>query len=154
MRKLYVNGQVEANLRKNVGKKFNKRVNKQRGNRARTKKSSKEQVIADILTALQIEFISEYAPEGLVNPLTFHPLYYDFFLPTYNVVIEYDGAQHYKPIHGKKQLSEYQYRDKIKTLYCRYKSIRLLRIPYTCQHIEQTIQEFLYLKSLDRDPGQ
>lgn len=143
MRKIYVNGRIEGNLRKNVGKKFKSRVNKQRSNREKAKKSSKESEIANWLTLKNITFISEYSPEGLVNPETFHPLYLDFFLPHLNAAIEYDGVQHYKPIHGKKQLFEYNVRDKIKTLYCRYKGIKLLRIPYTSPDLTVKLEKFI-----------
>lgn len=143
MRKLYVNGKKEDNLRKNVGKKFNKRVARQRKKRASAKKSDKENEIASFLIKEKIVFVSEYSPEGLVNPITFHPLYLDFFLPDFNAAIEYDGVQHYKPIHGKKQLRDYIERDRIKTLYCRYKAIKLLRIPYTCLDIQNALMVFI-----------
>lgn len=63
---------------------------------------------------------------------------YDFYLPEYNLFIEYDGEQHYKPIHfggrdddeanvALKRVQEY---DKIKNSYCEQNGINLLRIPY------------------------
>lgn len=143
MRKLYVNGKEETNLRKNIGKKFKKRVTKQCSKRKNAKKSTKEKEIAEILNINNIEYLCEHAPEGLVNPQSLHPLYLDFYLPQFNAAIEYDGVQHYKAIHGKKQLSEYQYRDKIKNLYCRYKGIKLLRIHFSSKDIKGEICSFL-----------
>lgn len=143
MRKLYVKDQPEGNLRKNVGKKFKARVNRQRTQRANVKKTAPEVAIAEILSNLGIVYKSEFAPDGLVNPVTFHPLYLDFFLPELNAAIEYDGIQHYKPIHGNKQLADYKRRDNIKSLYCRYKGIKLLRIAYTTTEIKAEIINFL-----------
>lgn len=63
---------------------------------------------------------------------------YDFYLPEYNLMIEYDGRIHYEPAryHGKDSeqdlidLKKRQKRDRIKTKYCEDNNINLLRIPY------------------------
>ena len=63
---------------------------------------------------------------------------YDFYLPKYNLMIEYDGRIHYEPAryHGKGSeqdlidLKKRQKRDRIKTKYCEDNNINLLRIPY------------------------
>lgn len=63
---------------------------------------------------------------------------FDFYLPTYNMCIEYDGAQHFFAKHqltsdkklAKKLFNDVQLRDKQKTLFCLKNGIRLLRIPY------------------------
>jgi hypothetical protein len=58
---------------------------------------------------------------------------FDFYLPNYNMCIEYDGIQHFKSIQfwgGKKGLKERQKRDKIKNEYCSLNNIRLIRIRY------------------------
>lgn len=62
------------------------------------------------------------------------PLYFDFYLPKHNILIEYDGMQHYKPIKffgGKEGFRYQQIRDKIKNEYTEDKNIKLIRIPYT-----------------------
>lgn len=67
-----------------------------------------------------------------------NPLPFDFYLPEYNVCIEYDGEQHYKPVSfgsgNKKHIEEIfeytQRHDQIKNEYCKSKGIRLIRIPY------------------------
>lgn len=59
---------------------------------------------------------------------------YDFFLPQYNIIIEYDGEQHTKPVKqwgGLEELKRIQKRDKIKTNYCLDNGITIIRIPYT-----------------------
>jgi hypothetical protein len=59
--------------------------------------------------------------------------YYDFYLPDYNIIIEYNGLQHYKPIAffgGQKGFTYLQERDKIKKKYCLENQINLLIISY------------------------
>lgn len=62
-------------------------------------------------------------------------LKFDFYLPEYNMCIEYDGEQHFKKYHkwenNDSKLTIRQIRDQIKTNYCENNDIRLLRIPYT-----------------------
>lgn len=77
---------------------------------------------------------------------------YDFYLPEYNLMIEYDGSQHFEPTryHGKgseQDLIDFkkrQQRDKIKDKYCEDNNIDLLRIPYwESQNIETIINNCL-----------
>lgn len=59
------------------------------------------------------------------------PLPFDFYLPDYNICIEFDGEQHYKDKGNFSTSLKYtQHHDKIKTDYCNNKNITLLRIPY------------------------
>lgn len=56
---------------------------------------------------------------------------FDFYLPEYNLMIEYDGMQHFVDgCFGKESLKDIQKRDTIKTHYCEENNINLLRIPY------------------------
>ena len=58
---------------------------------------------------------------------------FDFYLPEYNLAIEYDGEPHYQEVKfygGVKGLKERQDRDKLKNQYCKENNIDLLRIPY------------------------
>lgn len=60
-------------------------------------------------------------------------LVFDFYLPEYNLCIEYDGEQHYKEksfFGGEDGLRKTQMRDKIKDKYCVDNNILLLRIRY------------------------
>jgi hypothetical protein len=68
------------------------------------------------------------------------PLPFDFYLPTYNTCIEFDGEHHFKPYSfTNNRDDDYKYknflnillRDKIKNDYCLNKNITLIRIPYT-----------------------
>jgi len=61
-------------------------------------------------------------------------LKFDFYLPEYNILIEYDGEQHFKPVNffgGEKSYKIRKKRDRIKNKYCKKNNIRLIRIPYT-----------------------
>lgn len=82
------------------------------------------------------------------------PLPFDFYLPDYNLIIEYDGEGHYIPInHGgmndevtKENLKDIQKRDNIKNKYCFDNNIELLRIPYwDFDNIEYILSEKLNL---------
>lgn len=71
---------------------------------------------------------------------------FDFYLPHYNMCIEYDGIQHFKPLDiygGEEEFKKTKKRDKIKTNFCKNHKIKLLRIKYN-QNIENKL--FTYLK--------
>ncbi|MFW6226075.1 MAG: hypothetical protein ACOC3V_03880, partial [bacterium] len=60
-------------------------------------------------------------------------LKFDFYLPKYNICIEYDGEQHYRVVNrfgGEKGFINRQRKDKIKNNYCKENNIYLLRIKY------------------------
>lgn len=62
-----------------------------------------------------------------------HKYYYDFYLPDYNRLVEFDGEQHYKSSSGwnsYEHLQKVQERDKIKNNYAFQENIDLVRIPY------------------------
>ena len=74
------------------------------------------------------------------------PLPFDFYIPDYNLCIEYDGEQHFRPVDyfgGKDRLIYQQNHDKIKENYCKSKGINLLRIPYN-KNIEEELDNFLF----------
>jgi len=72
---------------------------------------------------------------------------FDFYLPDYNLVIEYDGEPHYQKIDfygGERGLKERQERDRLKDQYCKENNIKLLRIPYwEYENIEKILKENL-----------
>jgi len=60
-------------------------------------------------------------------------LLFDFYLPNYNTIIEYDGIQHFKPIEhfgGLNRFEIVKQNDSIKDKYCKDNNIKLLRIPH------------------------
>lgn len=71
-------------------------------------------------------------------------LYFDFYIPSKNICIEYDGEQHFYPIKwfgGLKAFKEIKIRDNIKTKYCIDNGICLIRIPY---YSYEKIKDILY----------
>ena len=61
-------------------------------------------------------------------------LRFDFYLPKYNICIEYDGIQHFKPqefFDGEDGLKKIQENDTKQNKYCEEKNIKIIRIKYT-----------------------
>lgn len=66
------------------------------------------------------------------------PLPFDRYLPDFNILIEYDGEQHYFPIRfgdisneqAKEKFDKVCLHDNIKNKYCKDNNIPLIRIPY------------------------
>jgi len=54
-------------------------------------------------------------------------LKFDFYLPVFNMCIEFDGEQHYRPHRDNDKFnhSMISLRDQIKTLYCEANNIKL-----------------------------
>ncbi|UGL60517.1 hypothetical protein [Staphylococcus phage vB_SurM-PSU4] len=70
---------------------------------------------------------------------------FDFYIPSKNLLIEYDGIQHSKPVEffgGAKKLKDQQRRDNIKNNYAEKNNIDLLRIPYT--YTDEEIKEVIF----------
>jgi very-short-patch-repair endonuclease len=61
---------------------------------------------------------------------------FDFYLPTFNSCIEYDGRQHFEPVYGQENLEAQKVRDRLKDEYCKENGIKLIRIPYTIKMSE------------------
>ncbi len=63
-------------------------------------------------------------------------LRFDFYLPEYNIAIEYDGRQHFEPVtfwngqDANKKFRECKENDAIKNEFCSKNNITLIRIPY------------------------
>ena len=77
---------------------------------------------------------------------------FDFYLPGYNLCIEYDGEQHFRPVDfsGKgeewalNQFKKTKLHDEIKNQYCKNNNIHLLRIPYY-KNVEEELEHFLFI---------
>lgn len=69
----------------------------------------------------------------------------DFYLPDYNLFIEYNGIQHYIPIEyfgGKVRLQIQQRRDEYVRNYCKENMINLIEIKYD-ENIENKLNQFM-----------
>lgn len=98
------------------------------------KLSKGEKNIEEILLNNNIEYIREESFDGCINPKTNRKLLFDFYLPKYNLCIEYDGKQHFidNTFFTKRSgsLKSLQERDRIKNQYCEDNNINLIRISY------------------------
>lgn len=75
-------------------------------------------------------------------------LSFDFYLKDDNVLIEYDGKQHFEPIEffgGEEEFREQKKRDSIKNKFAKDNSMRLIRIPYTVtgKDIDRELDSYL-----------
>lgn len=62
------------------------------------------------------------------------PLSYDFYIPDQNILIEYQGIQHYQPLDvfgGEDQFKVQQKHDKMKADYAKTHHYKLIAVPYT-----------------------
>ena len=103
-----------------------------RGKRCpRCRESHGESYISNLLSKHHIKYIRQ---KSFDNCKYKHKLLFDFYLPDYNLCIEYDGEQHFHHINYlgvKNKFLLGKKRDKIKDDFCRENNIKLLRIPYT-----------------------
>ena len=96
------------------------------------KKSKGEYKIAQLLMQLQIPFITQKRFDSCIFPKTNRQLVFDFYLPELNILIEYDGEQHFQKVKNDFfNYEELQERDNFKNEWCKKEGIKLIRIPYT-----------------------
>ena len=111
---------------------------------ARSNNSKGNKMIAHILNCYNVDYVREFKFDDCKDK---RKLPFDFYLPKYNSIIEFDGKQHFEPIKyfgGETGFKTCQYHDKIKNDYCYNNGIRLLRIPYwEYTNLEQIIIQFL-----------
>lgn len=78
------------------------------------------------------------------------PLPFDFYIPSMNTIIEYDGEGHFYKVDFRGHDGEYTFNktrenDKIKNDYCKAHNIKLIRIPYwDFKNIEKILNEKLF----------
>lgn len=89
-----------------------------------------ERTIHDYLVQKGIDFIFQYKFEDCRYK---GKLIFDFYVPSKNMCIEYDGMQHFYPagyFGSAKRFEESKIKDNIKNKYCASHNIGLLRIAY------------------------
>lgn len=94
--------------------------------------SKAEDQIIEYLNSKNIKYISEKRFDDCLSNKNIK-LRFDFYLPDYNMCIEYDGKQHYEPIKyfgGETIFQRTIINDKVKNKYCNDNKIKLIRIPY------------------------
>lgn len=93
-------------------------------------KSKMEIYVKKYLDFLGVE---NYSEKTFLDCKDKYMLPFDFYLPKYNILIECQGIQHYKPIEffgGEEKFKYTQKHDKIKREYCLKNNITLIQISY------------------------
>ncbi len=101
--------------------------------------SKNERLIESYIQSCGYEYQTQKTFPSCINPETGKKLRFDFYLPSVNTCIEYDGRQHFKPISiwgGDDALIKTKERDNIKTAFCRENGVILIRIKYTDNVVE------------------
>jgi very-short-patch-repair endonuclease len=103
-------------------------------------KSKGESVIAKYLDSKGIRYIRE---AKLIHGKLYR---YDFFLPDFNIIIEFDGIQHFQPVEffSKCSFEERRAADLYKDNFAYSSGIHLLRIPYTMLNNVDTIIDHMF----------
>ena len=103
--------------------------------------SRAERIIALLLDGAGVDYVEQHRFEDCCDKL---PLPFDFYLPKQNLLIEYDGQQHFEPVApwgGMDKLEVTQRHDAIKSRFAFDHGYRLIRILYTeFDQIEQLLQ--------------
>lgn len=87
-------------------------------------------LVNDFLIENNIKFRTEQSFPGCLSPINYK-LRFDFYLPDYNICIEYDGGQHDRAVPfygGQAGFEKRQVHDQIKDKYCLENKIGLVRI--------------------------
>ena len=109
--------------------------------------SKGEEKILLFLKNNKINFEPQKSFDDLKSPKTGYNLFYDFFIPDKQTLIEFDGLQHFVPMahkEGIKKHSECLLSDAIKNEYANRNNIKLIRIPYTnYDKIEEILNSLL-----------
>lgn len=112
-----------------------------------------EKKVSEILNKYNVQFISQYK---IANSNLFcknKKLFVDFFIPTSNTIIEYNGQQHYEAIDyfgGQERFERQKERDNAVRMYCKEHKIKLIEIPYTeYDNIEEILTKELNIKKHD-----
>jgi very-short-patch-repair endonuclease len=111
------------------------------------KESKGERKIREILEKNNIKYSQEVK--------LFENYRFDFYLDEFNLIIEYDGIQHFEPVKyfgGEEGFLNTQKRDKIKTEYCKNNKITILRIPYwDFNNINNIINSVVYKNKQNKE---
>lgn len=113
------------------------------------KRSIGERMVSALLTANHIAFIEQYKVR-----IEDTNLFIDFYLPEYNIAIEYNGKQHYENTGGfyTGKLAIIQKRDQQKATWCRKNKVTLIPISYTRNTtalIAEQLKDYLSIETVD-----
>jgi hypothetical protein len=109
-----------------------------------------EQLVSEVLADLKIHYLRCKDNKLIINGKKFYP---DFFIPLFNLIIEYNGAQHYEPIcfnniskeKANKKFLNQLIRDDLLRGYCKENNINLLEIDgrlYRGEMLKEFLQNY------------
>lgn len=101
-----------------------------------------EDLVNGVLKSLGINYCYQKTFDDLKDNKS---LSYDFFIPSQNILIEYQGIQHYEPVDhfgGEDQFKVQQKHDKMKANYAKSHNYRLIAVPYIVDTFSK-IREYL-----------
>lgn len=96
------------------------------------RESKGQVIIKNLLNILNINFVEEHKFSECVG-IGGRKLPFDFYLPNFNICIEFDGKQHFESIEvfgGDIEFNKLKANDLLRNDYCICKSIMLIRIRY------------------------
>lgn len=110
----------------------------------REKKSKGERELRWMLVQYGVEFEEQKTFPGCKYK---QALQFDFYIPSENTCIEYQGPQHYSPINeaDEEEFRIRQIRDAIKRDYCAKHGVKLLEIKYNERIQEKMVEAFPHL---------
>jgi very-short-patch-repair endonuclease len=100
--------------------------------------SNGEKKIERILNDIGVKFIREHKFDGLLSNKG-AKLPFDFYLPDYNICIEYDGRQHFEPVEkfgGELSFENLKKNDSIRNNWCKKKGVDLIRVSYKNESLD------------------
>lgn len=110
-------------------------------------------IIKDWIEEKGLYYEREKKFDSLVSPYSGKPLRYDFYIPDINLIIEFDGKQHYdtrtSSLFTKEKYDRIRAHDKIKNKFCKKNDINLIRIKYSDsskEYIYKKLNKFFYKK--------
>lgn len=114
----------------------------------KTVRSWGETFITQFLNQKNVIYFKEYTFNDCLSENN-KKLRFDFYLPEYNLLIEYQGKHHYEPVNkgyrAKKVTATTKIRDKIKADYAYNNKIALFEIPYwEKKNIEHILTKLLF----------
>jgi len=118
--------------------------------------SSGENKVRLFLLDNNISFIHEWKDHDCKYK---RKLRFDYYLPDFKCIIEYDGKQHFKPIKffgGVKAFNQLKLRDKFKKNWAKKNKIKLIRVKYTIKKVDKYLKSkiamYLKHKSITKKP--
>lgn len=111
------------------------------------KMSGYESYFIQLFKKERVSFVREKTYKDLKNGA----FRFDFYLNNFDVLVEVDGEQHFKPVYGRPAFLKGQEHDRRKNSYCLAKGIKLYRIPYweikNITKVEQIFNEKFLVKN-------